>query len=516
MKGQKTSTTCKQNKQNNYLKKQYQKNQDIEQSIILKIRNGNAKNVMTLDDVIKKNIRKNYKNKDANKNDQKPQKANIFQSKLQNYGILRPAILTGYLRIKKLVGQIQVHQDYVAHLSSAKQIILRTHCNFSSQSIATIISLILLAKQLGQQTYHLLCCLNFQSQAKYTLERSLNSKQLITNLSSNYRLVYIYKRIINEYIVFQFSPSEYNKLREEQEMFITNQMIYIQISTIKNSTLYNNFFKNLVIEQYKFPIVLSSNVLKNYVSSNLYYLIINFFSDQITFQVNRNSFDKIQIRQLGPDGVRYDGQWKDNKACGQGKFWHVDGEIYEGEWKEDQKNGFGVYLNVNGAIYKGLWKDDLQDGNGVETWANGSKYEGSFKEGKKHGFGRLTWNDGSSYEGNWIDGKKSGSGIYCWADGKKYDGEWLNNQMHGRGLSTWGDGARYEGEYQYDKKHGQGVYIWADGRKYDGQWAYGKQSGQGKCHLLDGTVRLGLWEDGEGFRWLEDDAPLSKSNQQRY
>lgn len=32
----------------------------------------------------------------------------------------------------------------------------------------------------------------------------------------------------------------------------------------------------------------------------------------------------------GPDGARYEGEWKDNKACGYGKFWHVDGDIYEG------------------------------------------------------------------------------------------------------------------------------------------------------------------------------------------
>ena len=62
---------------------------------------------------------------------------------------------------------------------------------------------------------------------------------------------------------------------------------------------------------------------------------------------------------LGPDGARYEGQWKDSKACGQGKFWHVDGDIYEGEWKDDKANGLGVYIHVNGAKYEGQWKDDL-------------------------------------------------------------------------------------------------------------------------------------------------------------
>ena len=32
----------------------------------------------------------------------------------------------------------------------------------------------------------------------------------------------------------------------------------------------------------------------------------------------------------GPDGARYEGEWKDNKACGKGKFWHVDGDVFNG------------------------------------------------------------------------------------------------------------------------------------------------------------------------------------------
>ena len=48
------------------------------------------------------------------------------------------------------------------------------------------------------------------------------------------------------------------------------------------------------------------------------------------------------------------GEWKDNKAEGKGKFWHVDGDVFEGEWKDDKANGFGIYIHVNGAKYEGL------------------------------------------------------------------------------------------------------------------------------------------------------------------
>ena len=35
----------------------------------------------------------------------------------------------------------------------------------------------------------------------------------------------------------------------------------------------------------------------------------------------KNIFNNIKI-----------GEWKENKAHGKGKFWHVDGDIFEGEW----------------------------------------------------------------------------------------------------------------------------------------------------------------------------------------
>jgi hypothetical protein len=34
--------------------------------------------------------------------------------------------------------------------------------------------------------------------------------------------------------------------------------------------------------------------------------------------------------QIWPDGAKYEGYWKNNKAHGRGKFWHVDGDIFEG------------------------------------------------------------------------------------------------------------------------------------------------------------------------------------------
>ena len=39
----------------------------------------------------------------------------------------------------------------------------------------------------------------------------------------------------------------------------------------------------------------------------------------------------------------YNGEWKDDHANGQGKFYHTNGEIYDGVWKNDKANGFGEF-----------------------------------------------------------------------------------------------------------------------------------------------------------------------------
>jgi hypothetical protein len=36
------------------------------------------------------------------------------------------------------------------------------------------------------------------------------------------------------------------------------------------------------------------------------------------------------------------GDWKDDKANGKGRYIHSDGAKYDGEWYEDKQHGYGV------------------------------------------------------------------------------------------------------------------------------------------------------------------------------
>lgn len=37
---------------------------------------------------------------------------------------------------------------------------------------------------------------------------------------------------------------------------------------------------------------------------------------------------------------------------------HSDGDIYQGDWRDDKANGIGKYMHYDGAVYEGEWKDD--------------------------------------------------------------------------------------------------------------------------------------------------------------
>lgn len=209
--------------------------------------------------------------------------------------------------------------------------------------------------------------------------------------------------------------------------------------------------------------------------------------------------------QFWPDGSKYEGYWRNDKANGKGRLIHADGDVYEGNWIDDKAHGYGVYTHTDGAKYVGYWEEDKQHGKGVETWPDGGKYEGDYEGGKKHGKGKFHWADGSMYEGEFFLNNIQGKGIYSWSDGRKFDGDWKKNKMDGQGVFTWADGRKYVGEYLEDKKHGKGEFIWPDGRKYVGDWKNGKQDGLGTYYSSIGVKQEGEWKDGRRIRWITKD-----------
>ena len=62
-------------------------------------------------------------------------------------------------------------------------------------------------------------------------------------------------------------------------------------------------------------------------------------------------------------------------------------DIYEGMWENDKANGQGIYYHANGSRYEGNWLNDKQHGLGSEFWTDGSQYTGYYENSKKQGRG---------------------------------------------------------------------------------------------------------------------------------
>ena len=55
------------------------------------------------------------------------------------------------------------------------------------------------------------------------------------------------------------------------------------------------------------------------------------------------------------NGALYEGEWKEHKKNGVGKYTFATGEVYKGEFKNDKLHGRGKLLKLNGEIVRGTW-----------------------------------------------------------------------------------------------------------------------------------------------------------------
>ncbi len=56
------------------------------------------------------------------------------------------------------------------------------------------------------------------------------------------------------------------------------------------------------------------------------------------------------VSEAYPDGSRYEGEKKEEKKHGKGKYWLVDGSYYEGEWRADRMEGRGSMFNKDSQL----------------------------------------------------------------------------------------------------------------------------------------------------------------------
>ena len=215
---------------------------------------------------------------------------------------------------------------------------------------------------------------------------------------------------------------------------------------------------------------------------------------------NENN-NKIIIKEL--ENGKYEGQMKNNKLEGKGKYYYNNGSIYEGEWKNDKKEGKGIFIFPNGDRYEGDFKDDNFDGKGVflinVSSMKPDKYEGEFKNGQKNGKGIHYYKNGNKYEGEYKNNQKEGKGVFYFIDGNRYDGEFKDGKANGKGIYYFNDGNIYNGEWKNDKKEGKGICYYANGNREMGDYLNNTKIGKHITLTIYGEVITNYYNYGMGF-----------------
>ena len=124
----------------------------------------------------------------------------------------------------------------------------------------------------------------------------------------------------------------------------------------------------------------------------------------------------------------HEGQYKDGKRHGTGKYTYPHGAVHEGEYKDDNRHGYGKVTKTNGDVYQSNWLGDERFGFVEYSLSSGGVYKGQISDDDQfHGYGTFT-NQGATYTGQWSDDKLHGFAHYTCPDGVVYEGQWCDGK----------------------------------------------------------------------------------------
>ena len=149
------------------------------------------------------------------------------------------------------------------------------------------------------------------------------------------------------------------------------------------------------------------------------------------------------------NGDRFVGQFIDGKKTDNGTYSY--GVDKKGCISGDCQNGTGKKVFTNG-VYEGQFKNGKFHGKGKYNYPNKSTYDGDWQDGVKQGKGQYVWYNGDFYIGDFYNDKKQGQGVHFWgkgnAEGDKYSGGWYEGQISGWGVFTSKNGTVQEGNFE--------------------------------------------------------------------
>ncbi|XP_017279385.1 alsin isoform X2 [Kryptolebias marmoratus] len=203
--------------------------------------------------------------------------------------------------------------------------------------------------------------------------------------------------------------------------------------------------------------------------------------------------------------AQYSGGWLAGRVHGRGTMKWPDGRMYKGNFKNGLEDGYGECVMPHKVqdkpdTYQGQWREGRIHGFGKYKYASGEVYEGCFCNGQRHGYGmlssgKLDRSSSSVFIGHWVHDKKAAYGVYDdITRGEKYIGMWLDDQRHGSAVVVTQYGVYYEGTFRDNKMAGPGLLVSEDDTVFHGEFSDDwTVSGKGVLTLTNGDSLDGLF-----------------------
>ena len=190
--------------------------------------------------------------------------------------------------------------------------------------------------------------------------------------------------------------------------------------------------------------------------------------------------------------MTYEGEFVNDKYDGKGKYIWKNEEYYIGEWSKGERNGKGTdYYKDNKIRYEGDFLNGKYHGNGKYTLENDEYYIGQFSNGERNGKGQLFYKNGKiKYEGEFLNDNLEGEGKYYYKNDEYYVGHWKGGKKDGKGIVYYSNNEiKYDGNFVNDKLEGYGKYIYENGDYYEGEWKNNDRNGRGTEYYKNGNIK---------------------------
>ena len=174
-------------------------------------------------------------------------------------------------------------------------------------------------------------------------------------------------------------------------------------------------------------------------------------------------------------GILYVGLFNQLGLNGKGLRYNKElDHIYKGDFHNGLRHGIGKDYR-NNSKYEGEFREDKKCGNGKIIFDSGDTYEGEFSDNKFNGYGHYIWfKNGHEYKGNYLNGKFHGEGYYKWGENEYYNGEYVNGVKEGEGEISYADGKKFFVNFTNGKPNGIGMFQDQDGNTCEVEFINGK------------------------------------------